>query len=133
MCLVLCRLYQLRGGQKHKKRTAKQSMPSIVREKFFNLRRVLKKAEAEAMVARDHSTHHDGHNPAEVRLNEHFVIFDLRAKIGAVGGNNCTTCASHEPVRKKPVEPILTSRKGQLVMFDLTKFYVEVTHAHKYP
>jgi hypothetical protein len=51
---------------------------------------------------------------------------NLRAKVQSVGADNCSVCATHAPVPKKPVQPILTSRKGELVMFDLTKFYVMV-------
>jgi hypothetical protein len=118
----------VRESQNHKKRTAKQSFSSKIRQKMYNTRRVLRHAEALQVVAKDHAVHHDGHNTAETRLDQQYYIHELRAKVAAVGGRNCTTCATHEPLRKKPVQPILTRRKGQLVMFDLTKFYVPVEH-----
>jgi hypothetical protein len=79
-----------------------------------------------AIVLDDHLEHHDGHNCAEPRIAETYYIHNLREKVQQVGGNNCSTCAVHEPIKKKPVDPILTTRRGQLVMFDLTKFIVPV-------
>ena len=74
----------------------------------------------------DHERNHDGHNVAEPRISERYLIRNLRDKVTAVSGNNCSICAAHEPVKKKPIVPILTTRRGQLVMFDLTQFYVSV-------
>ena len=99
----------------------------IVRAKLYKHRLVPRKREALRLVRADHSAHHDGHNVAEPRLAERYLIKHLRAKVAAVGANNCCVCATHETVPKKPVDPILTKRKGELVMFDLTKFYVSVS------
>jgi hypothetical protein len=122
-------MYHVRGAE-GRKRVEGKSVPSTIRSQLFKVRMVPYAREALRIVATDHNAHHDGHNTAEVRLNERFKIPDLRAKVQAVGGNNCSVCAEHAPVPKKPVKPILTSRKGELVMFDLTQFYVPVT-AHK--
>jgi hypothetical protein len=120
------RLYHVRGVGDTKKRKIERSVPSMVRSKFYKYRLVLYKSEALAKIQEDHNIHHDEHNTAEPRLNEMYFVKGLREKVQAVGGNNCSVCASHEPVKKKPTVPILTSRRGELVMFDLTKFYVPV-------
>jgi hypothetical protein len=117
-------LYHVRGQDMCKKQEASQNISSKIRSKFYKIRRVLKEKESLAIVRLDHSLHHDGHNVAEPRLNQDYMIHDLREKIKAVDGNRCPTCASHEPVKKNPIVPILTTRRGQLVMFDLTKYYV---------
>lgn len=119
-------LFHVRGKGDYSKRRLGRSVPSMVRQKLFKYRRVLMRREAMETVTRDHTLNHDGHNTAEIRLNEHYFIVDIRTKVQSVGGNNCAVCAAHEPVRKKPIIPILTTRKGELVMFDLTKFYVPV-------
>lgn len=123
----MCRLYHIRGGITAKQK-AKQKIRGLVRAKLFKYRLVPRRREALALVKEDHAQHHDGHNVAEPRLSEQFLIRDLRAKVSAVGANNCCICAAYEPVPKKPVVPILTSRKGELVMFDLTQFYCPVQH-----
>jgi hypothetical protein len=120
------RLYHVRGNDESKKRKLARNVPAMVRSKLYKFRLVLYHKEALEKVRLDHSTHHDGHCTAETRLNHRYFIKDLRKKVQAVGGSNCSVCASHEPVKKKPTVPILTSRRGQLVMFDLTKFYVAV-------
>jgi len=136
--MVACRLYHVRGHSESKKRKLARSVPSMIRSKLYKFRIVLYHKEALEKVRQDHSVHHDGHCTAEIRLNEQFFIKNIRQKVEAVGGNNCSVCASHEPVKKKPIIPILTSRRGQLVMFDLTKFYVQVrqsscrVHAHSF-
>jgi hypothetical protein len=118
----------VRGDAESKKRKLARSVPSVIRAKIFKFRLVLYHKEALEKVRKDHAAHHDGHCTAELRINEHLFIKGLRLKVEAVGGNNCSVCASHEPVKKKPTVPILTERRGQLVMFDLTKFYVPVRH-----
>jgi hypothetical protein len=123
---VEVKLYHKRGDAEYAKRINQRSVPSMVRQKFFKFRRVLKKQESVEMVFKDHAIHHDSHNTAEPRLNERYMIVNLRKKVLAVCGNNCPVCAAHAPVKKKPIVPILTSRKGELVIFDLTKFYVPV-------
>ena len=125
----MCRLYHIRGGITAKQK-AKQKIRGLVRAKLFKYRLVPRRREALALVKEDHAQHHDGHNVAEPRLSEQFLIRDLRAKVSAVGANNCCICAAYEPVPKKPVVPILTSRKGELVMFDLTQFYCPVGPTH---
>ena len=122
-----CRLYRKRGEGECKNRVASKNIPSEMRTKLFKYRRVLRANETMTIIRQDHMNNHDGHNTAEIRLNEKYYIVGLRSKVMAVGGNNCTICAAHATVQKKPVQPILTSRRGQLVMFDLTKFYVPVS------
>jgi hypothetical protein len=116
----------VRGDGDSKKQKVARSVPAMVRSKLCKLRLVPYHSEALRLVKADHRQHHDGHNTAEDRLGAQYLIHDLRAKVMAVGGNNCSVCATHEPVKKKPTMPILTERRGQLVMFDLTKFYVPV-------
>jgi hypothetical protein len=132
MCSV-CRLYHVRGPGDSKQCINDKSITSIVRSKLFHTRLVPTRREALPIVRADHREHEDGHNTAEGRLAETYYIVNLRVKHAAVSGKNCPTCAAFEPVKKKPVDPILTTRRGQLVMFDLTKFYVPVicvnTHA----
>lgn len=130
-----CRLYHVREGADTRKQMANKSVPSAIRAQFYRFRLVLYKQEALHTVASDHAIHHDGHNSAEIRINQRYKIHDLRLKVQAIDGNNCPVCATHAQVPKKPVQPILTTRKGQLVMFDLTKFYVivrlHITRARK--
>jgi len=116
----------VRGDAECKSRKLNRSVPAMVRAKFYKFRLVLYQQEALDKVRNDHKLHHDGHNTAEPRISEHFFVKNLREKVQAVGGNNCSICASHEPVKKRPTVPILTSRRGQLVMFDLTEYYVSV-------
>jgi hypothetical protein len=122
----VCRLYQTRGNDTYKARIQNQSVTSMVRSKLYMKRLVPRKNEALFLIKRDHIENHDGHNAAEGRFATKYLIRDVRAKILAVCGPNCPLCATHESVKKKPAQPIVTSRRGQLVMFDLTKFYVEV-------
>jgi hypothetical protein len=89
----------------------------------------LKKREAIKIIRTDHQENHDGHNVSEGRLSLLYMIPNLREKVNSVGGHNCKTCAKHEPIKKKSIQPITTERKGELVMFDLAQFYVPVqTH-----
>ena len=114
-----------------KKRKEDRGIRSTVRAKFYNIRRVPRKQQSLDIVQDDHNRYHDGHNGAEGRLGQMFKIDHLRDKINAVDGNNCPVCATHQPLKAKPIQPILTSRRGQLVMFDLTQFYVPVRlHAY---
>jgi hypothetical protein len=120
-------LYKKRGDGETKCRKEAKNVPSRLRDKLFKFRRVPMAKEALKIIQVDHDEHHEGHNTSETRINEKFYIDNLRKKVIAVGGNNCSICAPHAPVLKRPVQPILTTRKGELVMFDLTKFYVPVT------
>ena len=93
---------------------------------MFKYLRVLKRLESSKIIRRDHRGRHDGHNAVEGRLAHRFMVTNLREMVVSVGGNNCSICAVYEPIKKKSVPPIITERKGQLVMFDLAKFYVPV-------
>ena len=117
-------LYHVRGDDMCKARQESLNITSIVRNKFYKFRRVPRQREGLEIVRRDHEEHHDGHNVAEPRIGHDYLITDLRKKYQAISGNNCAVCAAHEPIKKKPVEPILTTRRGELVMFDLTEYYV---------
>ena len=117
-------LYHVRGDDMCKARQESLNITSIVRNKFYKFRRVPRQREGLQIVRRDHQEHHDGHNVAEPRIGHDYLIADLRKKYQAISGNNCPVCAAHEPIKKKPVEPILTTRRGELVMFDLTEYYV---------
>ena len=121
-------LYHYRSDKNTcKKRKDERGIRSTVRAKFYNIRRVPRRQQSLDVVQQDHDRYHDGHNVSEPRLGQMFMIEHLRDKINAVDGNNCSVCAIHQPVKAKPIQPILTSRRGQLVMFDLTQFYVPVT------
>ena len=122
------RLYHVRGEGETKKRKMCKTVPGMIRSKLYKYRLVLYRKEALQKVLTDHHIYHEGHNTAEPRLLELYFIKDIRNKVKAVSGDNCPTCRTFEPVKKKPIVPILTTRRGQLVMFDLTKFYVPVQH-----
>ena len=83
---------------------------------------VPKKAEILGILRADHR--HDGHNGAESRLTKTYHIPNLRELLGAVSGLNCQICAKFRPIQKIPSKPIVTSRRCQLVMFDLWKMPV---------
>ena len=92
----------MRGDNNSKIRTAKKKIPSVVRDKLYKFRVVPKQREALELIQEDHLTNHDGHNTAETRLNERYLIKGLRKKVEAVGGNNCSVC----------VPPMLQSRRS---------------------
>jgi hypothetical protein len=116
----------VRGEGESKNVKEAQSIRFVLKAKWFKRREVLRHAQSLDVVLADHREHHDGHNVAEPRLSSKYVINNLREKVNAVDGNKCQVCATHEPVKKKPITPICTTRKAQLVMFDLTKFYCPV-------
>ena len=117
-------LYRMRGANASKKQEEKQSIGFKVRVKWHGLLEVPRQAESIRIIQEAHNMNHHGHNILQARIGNKFFIPGLAAKCVAVSGNNCPVCAKHETVRKKPVESILTSRRGQLVMFDLTKYYL---------
>lgn len=125
--MFMCgRLFRNPDQKRSVTQTANTSVASLVRGKLFGLKEVLGKNAALRIVLEDHKAHHDGHNAAEPRLQKLYVIYNLRAKIMAISGENCPLCKVYAPIPKKPPMAILTRRRGELVMFDLTKFYVTV-------
>ena len=119
-------LFHIRSGGETKKRNANKSIISKVKQKFAKLQEVPKYRESLEIVQEYHNHTHEGHNTVEYRIGKKFFIPNLSAKVLAVSGNHCPICAVHEAIKKKPPEAILTSRRGELVMFDLTKFHVPV-------
>ena len=110
------------SGTGSTKRRRDRSVPSHIRSKLFNTRIVPKAKHIMRIILEDHD--HFGHNKAEYRLSTKYRIHGLRELVQSVSGNNCPVCAKFQPIPKIPTRPIVTSRRNQLVMFDLTQFYV---------
>jgi hypothetical protein len=121
-------LYHVREGNMTKKRKDARSITSVVQARWHNMREVPRHQESLQIVQQLHDANHQGHNVLQARLSQKFFIPNLAAKCLAVSGNNCKVCATHEAVKKKPAGAILTSRRGELVIFDLTKYYCPVRH-----
>lgn len=119
-------LFHIRDGNLTTKRKESRSITSVAQAKWHNLRMVPKHADSLRLVKSLHEANHQGHNILQARLSQKFFIPGLSQKCMDVSGGNCSVCSTHAAVRKKPANAILTSRRGELVMFDLTKFYAPV-------
>jgi transposase InsO family protein len=115
------KLYYLNGAESVK-RKQERTPAADARKHIFRRRYVPRADEIEAIIAKDHT--HSGHNAAEMRLRDQYMIVNLRKRVNAVHADNCPICDKFKPIKKIPTRAILTSRRLQLVQFDLTKFYV---------
>ena len=123
-------LFHVRGGGDSKQRKQEKSITSLVQAKWHKYREVPRYNDSLQIVQAAHNANHQGHNILQARISQTFFIPGIAAKCIAVSGRNCQTCATHEAVKKKPTQSILTSRRGELVIFDLTKFYCPVPTRH---
>ena len=90
---------------------------------MHNTRIVPERKDVYDILQRDHARYHDGQNKMEERLTEKYYMKGLRVLCKQVCAKNCPICAEWQaPVKKEP-EVILTTRRMQLVQFDLTAFY----------
>ena len=119
-------LFHIRDGNMTTKRREGRNITSVAQAKWHNLRMVPRHADSLRLVKSFHEATHQGHNILQARLSEKFFIPNLSQKCMDVSGANCSVCSTHAAVPKKPANAILTSRRGELVIFDLTKFYVPV-------
>jgi len=121
-------MYFLRGPES-KSRKGKKSIQAKVRSHLYHRRLVPTASEIEAIVLADHR--HDGHNSAEDRLLRKYYIENIR-KVVQDCIRNCTICETFQCIPKIPTQPIITSRFLQLVMFDLTQYYVPDSEGYQW-
>ena len=102
----------------HKGGRQRANLPATLRTQAVPWVTVLRALDAWNAVVADHIKHHDGHNRAETRLSEQFLIYDVRRLCEHVS-KQCQHCFGFNTSLPKVVTPILTTRIMQLVMFDL--------------
>ena len=115
------KLYYVNGSESAK-RKQERTASSDTRKHVYRRRYVPRADEIDEIIAKDHT--HSGHNASEMRLRDQYLITNLRQRVESVHGDNCPICDKFKPIKKIPTRPILTSRRLQMVQFDLTKFYV---------
>jgi transposase InsO family protein len=71
------------------------------------------------LIEKDHRKHHEGHNRAETRLNQHHYLPNCRQYVEYCQKQCTRVCGVFGHMPKGCVQPIITSRPLQLVMFDL--------------
>jgi GGDEF domain-containing protein len=106
------RFYYKRGRRVAKnlpRRMARATIPSV---------EVLRGDEAWRVVEADHKKYHDGHNRAEGRLANLYMIVGVRA-LTQYARAQCKVCEGFEHQTKDAVQPIMTTRPMELIMFDL--------------
>ena len=114
------RRYELKGGRlyyKRGRRKAKNLPKRIMRSSVPNVE-VVRQDLAWLIVEADHKKYHDGHNRAEERLGNRYLIVRVRT-MTKYARDLCKVCESFENTIKDAVQPIITTRPMELVMFDL--------------
>ena len=71
------------------------------------------------IVEKDHREHHDGHNRTEFRLAVDYSIPRVRLYIEYARTQCTDVCQVFDRMPKGCVQPIITTRPFQLMMFDL--------------
>ena len=105
-------LMYFKGGR------ARVNLPATLKAQAVPWVKVLRTLDSWDAVVADHLKHHDGHNRAEARLMERFLIYDVRRLCKQVS-KQCRHCFGFNTSLPKVVTPIITTRVMQLVMFDL--------------
>jgi hypothetical protein len=102
----------------HKAGRDRVNLPATLKTQASPWVEVLRALDAWEVVVADHQKYHDGHNRAEVRLSEHYLIHGIRRLCEHVS-RQCQQCFGFNTSLPKVVTPILTTRPMELVMFDL--------------
>ena len=110
----------------HKGGRKRANLPATLRTQASPYVTVLRALDAWDAVVADHIKNHDGHNRAETRLSQLFLIHGVRSLCESVS-KQCQHCFSFNTSLPKVVTPILTTRIMQLVMFDL--FFLPIADA----
>ena len=117
------RRYEMKDGRLYYKRghrTAKNLPKRMMRTRMPNVE-ILRLDMAWRIVEADHKKYHDGHNRAEARLANLYLIVRVRTFM-KYARSLCNLCEGFEHTTKDAVQPIITSRPMELIMFDL--FYL---------
>jgi hypothetical protein len=97
----------------------RKSLPKQLAVSMKRFRMVPRMAESWRIVEADHRKHHDGHNRAEFRLSQEYVIPRLRMYLEYARSQCDEVCGMFTRMPKGCVAPIMTTRPWQLLMFDL--------------
>ena len=85
------------------------NLPATIKSQASPWVHVLRALDGWEVVVTDHKKYHDGHNRAETRLSEHYLITGLRMLCEAVC-KQCQQCFGFNTSLPKVVTPILTTR-----------------------
>jgi hypothetical protein len=97
----------------------RKSLPNRLAVQMQRYRIVPCMSEAWRIIEADHRKYHDGHNRAEFRLSQDYVIPKLRMYLKFARQQCDDVCGMFARMPKGCVAPIITTRPWQLLMFDL--------------